>query len=41
MLEKIRLMEGTQEWIDEYGRVKLEGKMALLLGRSTESLERE
>ena len=34
-------MEGTYEWIEEYGRVELEGKMALLLGRSTESSERE
>ena len=41
LLEKIRLMEGTHEWMEEYGRVELEGKMALLLRRSTESLERE
>ena len=41
LLEKIRQMEGTQEWIDEYGRVGDEGKMALLLGRSIKSLERE
>ena len=41
LLEKIRLMEGTQELIDEYGRVEDEGKMALLLGRSVKSLERE
>ena len=34
-------MEGTQEWKDEYGRVGDEGKMALLLGRSVKSLERE
>ena len=34
MLEKIRQMEGTQEWIDEYGRVGDERKMALLLARS-------
>ena len=34
-------MEGTQELIDEYGRVGDEGKMALLLGRSVKSLERE
>ena len=33
LLEKIRQMEVTQEWIDEYGRVGGEGKMALLLGR--------
>ena len=26
--------DGTQEWIDEYGRVRGEGKMALLLGRN-------
>ena len=32
-------MEGTQEWIDEYGRVGDEGKMALLLGRNVKSLE--
>ena len=41
-LEKIRQIEGTQEWIDEY----MEGwgderKMALLLGRSGKSLEME
>ena len=41
MLEKIRQIEGTQEWIDEYGRVGGEGKMALLLGRSVKSLDRE
>ena len=41
LLEMIRLMEGTHEWMEEYGRVELERKMALLLGRSTESLERE
>ena len=41
MLEKIRQMEGTQEWIDEYRRVGGERKMALLLGRSVKSLERE
>ena len=41
MLEKMRQMEGTQEWIDKYGRVGDEGKMALLLGRSVTSLERE
>ena len=34
-------MEGTQELIDEYGRVGDEGKMALLLGRSVKSLGRE
>ena len=34
-------MKGTQEWIDEYGRVGGEGKMALLLGRNVKSLERE
>ena len=34
-------MEGTQEWIDEYGRVGDEGKMALLLGRNVKSLERK
>ena len=34
-------MEGTQEWIDEYGRVGDEGKLALLLGRNVKSLERE
>ena len=28
-LEKIRQIEGTQEWIDEYGRWEDEGKMAL------------
>ena len=33
LLGKIRQMEGTQELIDEYGRVGHEGKMALLLGR--------
>ena len=41
LLEKIRQIEGTQEWIDEYGRVGDEGKMALLLGRSGKSLEME
>ena len=41
LLEKIRQVEGTQGWIDEYGRVGGEGKMALLLGRSVKSLERE
>ena len=41
MLEKIRQTEGTQELIDEYGRVGGMGKMALLLGRSVKSLERE
>ena len=41
LLEKIRQIEGTQGWIDEYGRVGGEGKMALLLGRSVKSLERE
>ena len=41
LLEKIREMEGTQEWIDEYGRVVDEGKMALLLGKNVKSLERE
>ena len=33
LLEKIRQMEGTQELIDEYGRVGHKGKMALLLER--------
>ena len=32
LLEKIRQMEGTQEWIDEYGRVRDEGKMAAAVG---------
>ena len=41
LLEKIRQMEGTQEWMDEYGRVGDEGKLALLLGRSVRNLERE
>ena len=41
LLDKIRQMEGTQEWIDEYGRVGDEGKMALLLGRNVKSLERK
>ena len=41
LLEKIRQIEGTQGWTDEYGRVGDEGKMALLLGRSVKSLERE
>ena len=41
LLEKIRQMEETQEWMDEYGRVGDKGKMALLLGRSVKSLERE
>ena len=27
-----RKMEGTQEWIDEYGRVRDEGKMAAAVG---------
>ena len=40
MLEKIRQIEGTQGWIDEYGRVGGEGKMALVLGRSVKSSER-
>ena len=39
--DMIRQMEGTQEWIDEYGRVGDERKMVLLLGRSIKSLERE
>ena len=30
LLEKIKQMEGTQEMIDEYGRVGDEGKMALV-----------
>ena len=34
-------MKGTQEWIDECGRVGNEGKMALLLGRNVKGLERE
>ena len=34
-------IEGTQELIVEYGRVGDEGKMALLLGLSVKSLERE
>ena len=37
----VREDEGTQGWIDEYGRVGGEGKMALLLGGSVKSLERE
>ena len=41
LLEMIRQMKGTQEWIDEYGRVGGEGKMALLLGRNVKNLERE
>ena len=41
LLEKIRQMEGTQEWIDEYGRVGGKGKMALLLERNVKSLKRE
>ena len=41
-LEKIRQIEGTQEWIDEYMEGwGDEGKMALLLGRSGKSLEME
>ena len=40
LLEKIRQIEGMQEWIDEFGRVRDEGKMALLLGGSVKSLER-
>ena len=40
LLEKIRQIEGTQGWIDEYGRVGGEGKMALVLGRSVKSSER-
>ena len=41
LLEKIRQIEATQEWVDEYGRVGDKGKTALLLGRSVKSLERE
>ena len=41
MQDLLEKMEGTQELIDEYGRVGDEGKMALLLGRSVKSLERE
>ena len=41
LLEKIRQMKGTQEWIDEYGMVGDKGKMELLLGKSVKSLERE
>ena len=38
LLEKIRQMEGTQEWIDEYGRVgDVHGKD----GTDVKSLERE
>ena len=37
----LRQMKGTQEWIDECGRVGNEGKMALLLGRNVKGLERE
>ena len=40
MQDLLEKMEGTQELIDEYGRVGDEGKMALL-GRSVKSLERE
>ena len=29
-------INGTHEWMEEYGRVELEGKMALVLRRSTE-----
>ena len=32
-------MEGTQGWIREYGRLEDEGKMALLLERSADSVE--
>ena len=39
MLEKIRWMEGTQGRISENGRLEDEGKMALLLGRSVDSVE--
>ena len=38
MLQKIGQMEGTQGWISEYGRVEDEGRMALLLGRSVDSV---
>ena len=41
LLEKISQMEGTQEWIDEYGREGDKGKMVLLLGRGVKSLETE
>ena len=34
-------MEGTQGWISENGRLEDEGKMALLLGRSVDSVEGE
>ena len=36
LVERIGQMEGTQEWLEEYWRAEEDGKMALLLGRSTQ-----